>query len=308
MRGSSHVVFGLAGAVALDSVFHFTGAQGLIPSTAVTPDFVAQKAIYYGFAAFGSLAPDIDNARSTIGKRAGVVSRGIQHLAGHRTLFHSLLGLALVGGFIWGTQYLLGLLFVHLGLLQTGAALGVVGTHSTQLRAGAGLAFKSFLVGYFLHLCADSLTEGGVPWLWPSHERFGFPPNRRWRFRSGSPVEPFIVLGVCALTVLYLYVRGQGSPAAVSASAHTLGSGTLGIVLAGVVVIGVVDFVIGLSLSIGASLAARTRKGGHGGQRAGPVHTRPHGARATLETLTLLVAIAALVAGTLLGMLQLTAR
>src|SRR5579863_504089 len=111
VRGSSHVVFGLAGAVALDSIFHFTGTQGLLPSSGVTPDFVAEKAIYYGCAALGALSPDIDNARSTIGKRAGIVSRGIQHLAGHRTLFHSLLGLALVGGAIWVAQYLLGLVF-----------------------------------------------------------------------------------------------------------------------------------------------------------------------------------------------------
>jgi inner membrane protein len=292
----------------LDSVLHFTGAQGLIPSTPVTSDFVAQKAIYYGCTVVGALTPDIDNARSTIGKRAGIVSKGIQHLAGHRTLFHSLLGLALVGGGIWGAQYLVGLLFVHLGLVQTAAALGVVGAHTTQLRASAGLAFKAFLVGYFLHLCADSLTEGGVPWLWPNHMRFGFPPNRRWRFRSGSPVEPFVVLGVCALTMLYLYVRGHNSPAAVSSSARTLVRGTLGTLLLAVVALGVAAFAVGLSLSVRASIAARSRRGTHGRRSTRAANPRPHGTRASVEQLTLLIAIAALIASTVLGMLQLAVR
>ncbi|MBF6590895.1 MAG: metal-dependent hydrolase [Ktedonobacterales bacterium] len=201
MRGSSHVVFGLAGAVVLDSALNFSGARVLGIGTSPSPDLLAQKIIYYGFAALGALSPDIDNARSTIGKRAGILSKGIQHFAGHRTLFHSVLGLALVGGFIWGIQYLLGLILVHYGLLQTGAALGVVGTHQSQLRAGAGLAFRAFLVGYFLHLIADSLTEGGVPWLWPNRTRFGFPPKRHWRFRSGSGIEPVVVFFVCTVVV-----------------------------------------------------------------------------------------------------------
>lgn len=202
MRGSSHVIFGLAGAVAVDSAFRLTGAHLLGPGgTAPTADLEAQKVIYYGFAALGALAPDIDNARSTIGQRAGILSKGIQHLAGHRTLFHSLLGLALVAGIIWGVQYLLGLLLIHFGLVDTAAALGVSLAAGSPFRANAGLAFKAFLIGYVLHLVADSLTLGGVPWFWPNHTRLGFPPNRHWRFRTGSRAEPVVVFAVCALVV-----------------------------------------------------------------------------------------------------------
>jgi inner membrane protein len=305
VRGSSHIVFGLAGAVVLDSVFHFSGA-GLGPGTVVTPDLVAEKTIYYGFAVIGALAPDIDNARSTIGKHAGIISKEIQHLAGHRTLFHSLLGMALVGGFIWGAQYLLGLILVHSGLLHTGAALGVVGAYSTQLRAGAGVAFTAFLVGYFLHLCADSLTEGGVPWLWPNHVRLGFPPGRRWRFRSGSPVEPFVVLGICAFTVLFLYVRGQGSSLAVSQSTQALLKGSLGGIMLVVTVVGVLAFLFGISLSIRQSIQARVGKAGRGGTHRAHAASHSHkGLRAGLETISLDIAVVALVASTLLGILQL---
>ncbi|HEX6123316.1 MAG TPA: hypothetical protein VFY89_09145, partial [Ktedonobacterales bacterium] len=56
---------------------------------------------------------------------------------------------------------LLGLLLAHLGLLDTGAALGIVGAHADQLQAGAGIAFIAFLVGYFLHLCADGARGDG---------------------------------------------------------------------------------------------------------------------------------------------------
>lgn len=206
VRGSSHVVFGLAGAVVVDSLFHVTGAP-LLGGAVPTPDLVAQKAIYYSFAAVGALAPDIDNARSTIGRRAGILSKEIQHLAGHRTLFHSILGLALVGAIIWGAQYGLGLVLAHYGLYHAAASLGVSLAPGSPVVVGLGIAFKAFLVGYLLHLVADSLTEGGVPWLWPNHTRFGFPPNRHWRFRSGSAWEPVVVALVCLLVIGGIYTQ-----------------------------------------------------------------------------------------------------
>jgi inner membrane protein len=168
------VVFGLAGAVVVDSVIHLSGPPLLgfgVPSV----DHLALKAIYFGFAAIGALAPDIDNARSTIGQRAGIVSKGIQHFAGHRRLFHSIAGLVLVGVFVWLTQYALGLALYRLGLHNTGASLGAGLRPGFDFASGPGVAFAAFLTGYFLHLVADSLTLGGVPWLWPSHARFRLP-------------------------------------------------------------------------------------------------------------------------------------
>lgn len=206
MRGSSHVVFGLAGAVVLDSLFQFSGPHligGPMPPSA---DVVAQKLVYYGFAAIGALSPDIDNARSTIGQRAGIISKEIQRHAGHRTLFHSLLGMALVGAFIYGVQYGLGLLFAHFGLYQTAAQLGIQ-LGGARAVATAGLAFKAFLCGYFLHLVADSLTLGGVPWLWPNHTRFGFPPKRSWRFKTGTPAEIVVVALVCVLVIAGVFTH-----------------------------------------------------------------------------------------------------
>jgi len=205
VRGPSHVVFGVAGAVVVASLLptHLAGAP-LTFGGPITPDLLAEKVIFYGFAALGALTPDIDNARSTLGRRLGAVSKGIQHIAGHRTVFHSLVGLVGVGAIVWAAQYALGLALNHLGLAQTGAALGSGIEPGGFLAPGVGIAFGGLLIGYFLHLVADSLTEGGVPWLWPSHVRYGFPPDRHWRFRTGSVWEPIIVVVVSVLVIIGL--------------------------------------------------------------------------------------------------------
>lgn len=207
VEGRSHVVFGLAGAVVVDSVFHFSGPPIVGSGQALTVDFLALKVIYYGFAALGALAPDIDNARSTIGKRAGFVSKGIQHLAGHRTLFHSLMGLALVGIIVWGIQYGLGLGLYRLGLPTTGEYLAHGIQPGGNLQTGPGVALIALLTGYLLHLVADSLTVGGVPWLYPNPVRLGFPPKRSWRFKSGSAMEPVVVVAVAVLVIVGLVFR-----------------------------------------------------------------------------------------------------
>lgn len=207
MQGRSHVIFGLAGAVVIDSALHLSGAPIIgkpLPSEmAPLADVVALKVIYYGFAGLGALVPDIDNARSTIGRRAGFVSKGIQSLAGHRTIFHSIFGLAMVGAFIWFAQYALGLaLYYQFGLHRAGEALGALTGPGVDLSSGRGVAFVALMVGYFLHLVADSLTLGGVPWFWPNHLRLGFPPQRKWRFRTGTWREAATVIVVCILVFL----------------------------------------------------------------------------------------------------------
>src|SRR5579859_7353907 len=78
VEGPSHVVFGLAGAVALESALHIAGPPLLELGHAPSAEQIAIKGIFYGLAALGALVPDIDNARSTLGKRLGVVSRQIQ--------------------------------------------------------------------------------------------------------------------------------------------------------------------------------------------------------------------------------------
>lgn len=216
MNGSSHVVFGVAGAVAVDSFLHLSGPAIFGGSTAVTGALIAQKAIFYGFTALGALTPDIDNARSTLGKHLGPVSKGIQHFAGHRRIFHSIVGLVMVGAIIWGAQYGIGQALEKTGADSATRRLGEALTGLApgfNVAQGLGVAFVGLLVGYLLHLIADSLTTGGVPWLWPSHTRFGFPPNYKWRFKSGTWVEKVVVVVVSLAVIGWCVYRWrQGYP------------------------------------------------------------------------------------------------
>ena len=181
MLGRSHVMFGLTAAVVLDGFVHISGPP-LATATPVPIDLIVNKVIFFSMVALGALLPDIDNAQSTIGRRFGWISKEIQHIAGHRTLFHSLLGLLL------GSLLALGMeLLIILFLAQRGFIFPAQFVEKTHL------VFVAVLIGCILHIAADGLTEGGVPLLWPYHKRFGFPPNPHWRFRTGDWPEYVIV-------------------------------------------------------------------------------------------------------------------
>ncbi len=206
MRGTSHVVFGLAGAVIIANATHVAGPS--ILAAPATIDLAAEKVVFYGFAALGALTPDIDNARSALGQRLGPISKGLQHLTGHRTFFHSLLGLAVVGAIVWAAQYALGLALYNIGLQLTGEALTAgLNPSGGFIAPGMGIAFAGLMIGYFLHLVADSLTLEGVPWLWPYKVYLGFPPSRHLRFRTGTIWETITVV---ALSVAVLVAIAFG--------------------------------------------------------------------------------------------------
>jgi inner membrane protein len=181
MVGRSHLLIALTAGVVLDSVVHISGPP-LSMASPVPIELIIKKGIFYVMVAFGALLPDIDNAHSTLGHKFGWISREIQHIAGHRTIFHSLLGLFL-GSLV---AIVLEQLIVYLLALR-GFIL------SAQFVGASHLVFIAVLFGCIMHIAADSLTEGGVPLLWPNHKRFGFPPDPHWRFRSGDWPEYVIV-------------------------------------------------------------------------------------------------------------------
>ncbi len=181
MEGRSHLLVGLTAGIVLDSVIHLTG-DPLTAAKAVPLVLIIKKAVYYFSVGFGALLPDIDNARSTMGHKFGWISKEIQHIAGHRTLFHSLLGLLLGSLLALGLEQL-----VFFLLSQHGLAL------PAQFVRGSHLVFYGVLFGCIMHIAADALTLGGVPLLWPNKTRFGFPPNPHFRFRTGTWPEFVIV-------------------------------------------------------------------------------------------------------------------
>lgn len=181
MEGRSHLLVGFTAAIVLDSMVHVTGDPLTLAKT-VPLVLIVKKIVYYCSVGFGSLLPDIDNAHSMLGHKFGWISKEIQHVAGHRTVFHSLLGL------LFGSLLALGLEEVVIYLLKQRGL-----TFSAQVVGAEHLVFFGVLFGCVMHIVADGLTLGGVPLLWPYHKRFGFPPNPHLRFRTGTWREFVIV-------------------------------------------------------------------------------------------------------------------
>ena len=187
MEGRSHLLVGLTAGVVLDNFVHLSGPP-LTMVKAVTLALVVKKVVYYLMVGFGALLPDIDNARSTFGHKLGWVSKEIQRIAGHRTVFHSILGLVLGSVLAIGLQQLVIYLLAQRGFIAPGLYI-----------RGSYLVFFAVLFGCIMHIAADALTQGGVPLLWPNPKRFGFPPNPNWRFRTGTWPEFAIVWGFMIL-------------------------------------------------------------------------------------------------------------
>src|SRR5437588_6650280 len=181
MLGKSHLLVGLTAGVVLDSFVHLSGPP-LTGAAAVPLALIIKKAVYYFMVGFGALLPDIDNARSTMGRKLGWISKEIQHVAGHRTIFHSFLGLFLGSVLAIGLEQ-----FVIYLLIQRGFIL------PAHFVGASHVVFFAVLFGCLMHIAADGLTEGGVPLLWPIHKRYGFPPNPHLRFRTGTWREFLIV-------------------------------------------------------------------------------------------------------------------
>lgn len=188
MLGRSHVMFGLTAAVVLDSVVHVSGPP-LATATPVPLELIINKTIFFSMVVLGALLPDIDNAQSTIGHKFGWISKEIQHIAGHRTIFHSLLGLLLGSLLALGLEQLVVFLLAQRGFI-----------FPSQFVEESHLVFVAVLFGCIMHIVADGLTEGGVPLLWPYQKRFGFPPNPHWRFRTGDWPE-YVIVYSCMLLV-----------------------------------------------------------------------------------------------------------
>ncbi len=122
--------------------------------------------LFITFLMAGTLLPDIDTAKSTIGKRIRPVSRVLEFIAGHRGLLHSLAG--------W-------LVFaIPIGALGTGALL-------------------PFTLGYVSHLLLDSLTPTGVQYLYPLKYRI------RGSIRTDSLAERLVFLLFLGMALYLVY-------------------------------------------------------------------------------------------------------
>lgn len=135
----------------------------------------------------GGVAPDIDQPTAPlwrnlpVGKYFGRLFGMLN--GGHRFLTHSVIGLALFGfAFYW-------LLNAVHPIIQT---------------VDIDLVWWAFMFGMVSHLIMDSFTREGVPWLLPIPIKFGFPPLKKMRIKTGHFAEKFVVfplliVGTCVL-------------------------------------------------------------------------------------------------------------
>ncbi|MBI2041269.1 MAG: metal-dependent hydrolase [DPANN group archaeon] len=127
MRSNTHILLGiLAGSV----YFHY------FPNHNIVLQILFSLALI-----FGVLLPDIDEAHSTIGQRAGFVSKLIQKIFKHRGFFHS----------AW-------MILILYALFQF-----VV----SKYLAINNFVLMGFLVGYAAHLLGDAITVNGIKPFYP---------------------------------------------------------------------------------------------------------------------------------------------
>jgi len=123
----------------------------------------------------GSLLPDIDQASNRLwdllpgGNMIGKVLKNV--FIAHRTLSHSFLG---AGLFYWLLSWIMPILF-------------------NPTYVDIPIVVASIMIGYLSHLTIDGLTEEGLPLLFPIRMKFGFPPFKKWRIKTGGWAEKLVV-------------------------------------------------------------------------------------------------------------------
>ncbi|MCX6726345.1 MAG: metal-dependent hydrolase [Candidatus Shapirobacteria bacterium] len=169
---------------------HEAGAVAALLAIVVyhTPQGLTAQTVIIALIAntIGALLPDIDQASNRLwdllpgGNFTGKVLRNV--FLGHRTLSHSILGILLVyEGSVWLISQLFNNNFVNVEVI-----------------------IFALLIGYGSHLFLDGLTEEGLPLLWPIKWKFGFPPWKFLRIKTGHWVENWVVFPLLVVYVLYL--------------------------------------------------------------------------------------------------------
>lgn len=147
----------------------------VVATTTVPPMSVATALVAIGACGIGGLAPDIDQPTAALWRRLPVGTfwgKLLSPLLGrHRLISHSAVGIVL---FAVLSKYLLYLM------------------HAFVL-VDMNIVWVAFMVGFISHLLIDTITKEGVPWLFPIPFKFGIPPLRVLRIKSGGLIEKLII-------------------------------------------------------------------------------------------------------------------
>jgi inner membrane protein len=136
----------------------------------------------------GALLPDIDQASNQLWElmpEDRVFSRFLNKLFGsHRTLSHSILGLVIIYKISeWLIFKLINPSFINPGLVS-----------------------GALMIGYLSHLFLDLLTEEGLPLLFPIKWKFGIPPIKALRIKSGKWGEKYIIFPLILVYIIWFTI------------------------------------------------------------------------------------------------------
>lgn len=177
MTGRTH---DLAAFTLLNTVFIFSTLPPMRVSTVVGA---------LGACFIGGLFPDLDQSTADLYNRlpaGSIIGKIIAPLLGsHRLLSHSILGITIIG-------YLMKLLLARLGLI---------------VLIDMNIAWWAFMIGVVSHIIMDSLTRDGVPLLFPFRWKFGFPPLKALRMKTGGLIEKLIVFPALLIVNGYLVYK-----------------------------------------------------------------------------------------------------
>lgn len=136
----------------------------------------------------GALTPDLDQPSANLLRRT-IGGKFIHKLftafsGGHRHFTHAIVGIIFIGLLLrWlTTRYLL-----------------------PEFHTSALALWYAFMIGYISHPIADTLTDHGVPWLWPLPWSIKIPPGpEQLRVTTGSFVENILVRGALLIAIGFL--------------------------------------------------------------------------------------------------------
>lgn len=132
----------------------------------------------------GSLTPDLDNEKNKLYTFIPVLPElfanfGEKLFGKHRSISHSIIGLWILG---YISHWLIYKIPVENGLLHEAL-------------------WYSFFISVIAHVAADAFTKEGVPLLWPLKFKFGVPPFKFLRVKTGSRFELYFVR-----TVVFIFL------------------------------------------------------------------------------------------------------
>ncbi len=165
MTAPTHIAFGLLTVAGSFSLFSMSIHRNL-------------PAI--GCAILGSLLPDVDSPRSSIGRVMPFASIPIERRWGHRSITHSLLCMF---------------------------ALSVV---TLPLLAYQTACYAAVLLGYMSHLIADCATKSGVPLFYPHPAVCVFPNSAKYRVKTGSIGEGIVLAVAVLLLLAFMPISNMG--------------------------------------------------------------------------------------------------